>query len=1015
MSISNLTDEELMSLYKSYNTKPNDISSLSDDELMKLYKPQPVKQSVASVEKPKQTEYKKMSFKETMEATPEELNENFKALGREKLKQREEWEKAHPVIAGIQKDYQPNYRSDVEQWKLDAKYGYEKPAKEIIAKDIKKLGLNLVPFTNITVDALTGGQGTVAKQGLKQAIIQGAKQGAKTGLIGGSTQGITSSLADNGLSTDLITRPLQYGGMGLVFGSALGASAPVAIKGVEKVAKSAKKNTVKPQVTKEVKAEISKPVQEVAEQPNVIEETIKPNQAAENIKTRSLEQSILDAKGTPKEIKEIIKEDLPTYKAMSNEELIKQAAQDIEGNFDNELVRLASAKDFDALDYEKSHQIAQKLFGMGEYQKAVDLIDNVSENATKKGQAIQALSLWSNMTPEGAVYKAQKLIKEYNKKQPTKKHIKLSEDNIKTLADLQTQALNTTDELAKNQALAKSAKYIAELVPKNALQKLKAYRNISLLLNPKTLGRNIVGNALFNAVDTAAKGLAAPIDATIGLFTKQRTRVVPNLAEYGRGLAQGAKTGYQEALQGIDTRGLGQRFDLGSGRTFKSKPMQALETALDIGLRTPDRAFYEATFAESVDNIMRARGLTKPTQEVLEQAEQEALEAVFQNKSALSNAALRTRKALNTLGTKDFGFGDVLIPYAQTPANLAQQGINYSPLGLAKSVANLVQGNQRQASLDAARALVGTGLIGTGYGLSKAGYMTPSQFSDNYKTNKTIKENLQPLGIRPDQIGNAWYAPFQPLSIPLSVGNAMAYGEDPLQAGINTVVDLPFMQNVSRGLRDLQEGNYAQAGVNVLSSIPSQFVPTALSQVAQVIDPYQRETYDPDRLQYGLNQAIAKIPFASQTLPEKIDVTGQPVVRYKTEGGRRLFDIFLNPTFINEKTNDPVLSELKYIYDVTNETKHFMPSVDKKLKFTDNEGNEQNIILTGEKLSEYQKELGQRMYDEFNYVMDLPRYAEADEDGKIKLLEKAKKLVKAEVDDELWNKRNRNKKRSYTY
>lgn len=750
----------------------------------------------------------------------------------------------------------------------------------------------------------------------------------------------------------------------------------------------------------------------------VVEDTAK--MVSGETKTRSLPQSVLEAKGTPKEVKEIIKQDMPTYQVMHNQDLIKQATDEITGNFDNELIRLSSAKDFDALDYEKSRQIAKNLFSMGKYQQAVDLIDNVSENATKKGQAIQALSLWSNMTPEGAVYKAQKLVREYNKKH-LKKQIKLTDKNIETIANLQQEALNTTDELAKNQALARSAKYISELVPKNALQKLKAYRNIALLLNPKTLGRNIVGNALFNAIDTGAKALAVPIDRAIGLIpdnrffnTVAKTRVAPSLKTYGKGLVEGAKTGYQEALQGIDTRGLGQRFDLGSGRTFQSKPMQALETVLDVGLRTPDRAFYEATFAESVQNMMKVQGLTKPTQEILEQAEQEALEAVFQNQSKLSDAALKTRRALNTLGTNDFGLGDVLIPYAQTPANLAQQGINYSPFGAIKGIANLAQGNQRQASLDFARSLLGTGLIGGGYGLSKAGLMTPSQFDENYQTNKKIRENLQPLGIRPDQLGDMWYAPFQPMSIPLAVGNAAAYGKDPLQAGINTVVDLPFLQGISRGLRDLQEGNYAQAGINVASSIPSQFVPTLGSQFAQTIDPYQRETYDPNKLQYGLNTAIAKVPFASKTLPEKIDVTGQPIERYSTKGGQKLFDIFLNPTFINKKTTDPVLSELKYIYDQTKETSHFMPSVDKKLEFTDVDGNPQKIVLTGREFSEYQRRLGQRMYDEFNYVMDLPEYANADEYGKIKILENAKKLVKAEVDNEMWNKRNRNKKRSYT-
>lgn len=779
------------------------------------------------------------------------------------------------------------------------------------------------------------------------------------------------------------------------------------------------------------------------------------DEVASDIKTRSLPQSVSEAKGTPKEVKDIIKQDMPTYQVLHNQDLIKQATDEIASNFDNELIRLSSAKDFDALDYEKSRQIAKNLFGMGKYQQAVDLIDNVSENATKKGQAIQALSLWSNMTPEGAVYKAQKLVREYNKKHP-KKQIQLTDENIETIANLQQEALNTTDELAKNQALARTAKYTTDLIPKGALQKLKAYRNIAMLLNPKTLGRNIVGNVAFNTIDTGSKGLASLIDRGLSKFTGQRTRVAPQLGDYFKGGLQGAKTGYQEALQGIDTRGLGQRFDLSSGRTFQSKPMQALETALDVGLRVPDRAFYEATFAESVQNMMKAQGLTKPTQEILEQAEREALESVFQNKSMLSDFALGLRSGINKIGTKDFGLGDVLIPYAQTPANLTQQAINYSPLkpigltsgALAKGIGsglksawddrvlgvipnlksgvkggieslqdsaiNYFKDNQRQASLDLARSLIGSVLIGGGYGLAKAGLTTPSQFDENYTKNKKIRENLQPLGIRPDQLGDMWYAPFQPMSSPIATGTAMAYGENPLYAGLNTVVDQPYLQGVTRGLRDLQEGDWTKAATNVVASIPSQFVPTFAGQLAQSIDPYQRETYDPRRWKYGLNTAIAKVPFASKTLPEKIDVTGQPIERYSTKGGQKLFDIFLNPTFINKKTTDPVLSELKYIYDQTKETSHFMPSADKKLEFVDVDGNLQNIVLTGREFSEYQRRLGQRMYDEFNYVMDLPEYANADEYGKIEILKKAKTLVKAEVDNEMWNKRNRNKKRSYT-
>ena len=1031
-------------------------------------------------------------------------------------------EQATPVLTGgIEQKVIPNWDKKGRIYYTDEQGNRIKsnvPLSRKIGNKLRATGYNVK-------DWLTTDVGEKAKERRKAvAMLVSAPLGIGRGITGmalsgglgsgvysGSEQAIEGEFKPKQLLADI--------GIGAGLGGALGLGGKYIAKPIiDKIAKG-KVAKAKPQVNQEV---IEQPIQQIDD---VIEETVPiqqvdevvesvpqqlddviPEQVVEDTvkivsgetKTRSLPQSVLEAKGTPKEVKEIIKQDMPTYQVMHNKDLIKQATDEIAGNFDNELIRLSSAKDFDALDYEKSRQIAKNLFGMGKYQQAVDLIDNVSENATKKGQAIQALSLWSNMTPEGAVYKAQKLVREYNKKHP-KKQIQLTDENIETIASLQQEALNTTDELAKNQALARTAKYTADLIPKEALQKLKAYRNIAMLLNPKTLGRNIVGNLVFNTADTISKAIASPIDSLIGLTTGQKTRVAPQLGSYFKGGLQGLLKGSSEALQGIDTRGLGQRFDLSSGRTFvggnterttiadiinaqqgnkldttkqyfqellpksrigqaitqrslqplKQIPsdfMNSLETALDIGLRPPDRAFYEATFAESVQNMMKASEpqreiaraelqkklarakseksierinkklseLDIPSRKILEQAEREALESVFQDKSMLSDFALGLRGGINRLGTKDFGLGDVLIPYAQTPANLTQQAINYSPLGALKGVYNLSQGNQRQASLDLARSLIGTGLIGGGYGLAKAGLTTPSQFDENYTKNKKIRENLQPLGIRPDQLGDMWYAPFQPMSSPIATGTAMAYGENPLYAGLNTVVDQPYLQGVTRGLRDLQEGDWTKAATNVVASIPSQFVPTFAGQLAQSIDPYQRETYDPNKLQYGLNTAIAKVPFASKTLPEKIDVTGQPIERYSTKGGQKLFDIFLNPTFINKKTTDPVLSELKYIYDQTKETSHFMPSVDKKLEFVDVDGNPQKIVLTGREFSEYQRRLGQRMYDEFNYVMDLPEYANADEYGKIKILENAKKLVKAEVDNEMWNKRNRNKKRSYT-
>lgn len=772
----------------------------------------------------------------------------------------------------------------------------------------------------------------------------------------------------------------------------------------------ANKSGVWEEITEEEYNALNNAVNDVTEDiPPVVEdvaETVTPKTTIEGtgeLTNRGLAESVANAEGTPKEVRQAIKNDMPQYRVLHNNELTEQAVKEVEADFNNELSRLSTSKDFEALDYEKARQLSKRLFDLGRNDEAINLIDNVSENATKKGQAIQALSLWSNMTPEGAVSKAQKLIKEANKKLPDKRQIKLSDEDIANIRNLQETALGATDDLERTQGLARTAKYISELVPSGIGKKLKTYRNISLLLNPKTLGRNIIGNALFNTVDTGSKALATAIDRGIGAFTGNRTRVAPQLKDLYSGGLKGLKTGFQEALEGIDTRGLGQRFDLGSGRVFKNPVMRGLETGLDIGLRVPDRMQYEATFAESVANMMKAQGLKEPTQEILQQAEQEALESVFQNNSLLSDTILGLRNnVINKLGLKDLGLGDLAIPYAQTPANLVQQGINYSPLGFIKGISNFAQGNQRQASLDLARALLGSGIIGGGYGLAKTGTMTPSQFEDNYIKNRNVKNNLMTLGIRPDSIGGVWYSPFQPMSTSIGIGGAIASGESPTQAGLNTMLELPFLQNTNRFVSDFKDKGVVDAGINFVSSVPAQFVPTALGQVAQYIDNVQRETYDKNKLIQGLKQAGVKIPGVSKMLPEKVNVKGEPIERYNSEGIQRMFDVFVNPTFINKPINDTTMQELKVLYDQTGSTKQFLPTVDKKIKFKQN-GENKTIDLTGEQVSEYQRVLGKELYQNYTDLMNSDKYANSDDETRIKMLEKEKRRTKKYVDASLFD------------
>lgn len=170
---------------------------------------------------PSQPEYKKMSLKEVWKATPEEYNEYVKATARHELEKRKEWEKNHPFISEIQKNFQPatvftgqSYRSQVPEWEQQAKYGiHPAPIKEQLKTDAKIMGLNMVAPINLGVAMYTGGAGTA--KGFMPAVLTATRQGA----IQGGVEGLTSGLADEGLSVNALKR----GGLGAATGATVGA------------------------------------------------------------------------------------------------------------------------------------------------------------------------------------------------------------------------------------------------------------------------------------------------------------------------------------------------------------------------------------------------------------------------------------------------------------------------------------------------------------------------------------------------------------------------------------------------------------------------------------------------------------------------------------------------------------------------------------------------------------------------------------------------------------------------
>ena len=716
---------------------------------------------------------------------------------------------------------------------------------------------------------------------------------------------------------------------------------------------------------------------------------------------------------------------LPEYAVLHNAEIKQQADEAIKNNFSNTYAGLLGKaqnkqSELSALDFETARQTISRLYQEGRTAEALELTEQISKKATQAGQAVQALSLWHKTTKEGAVQQAQKIIAEYNKTHK-KKLPPLSEEQIAKIDELTKNIQKTEPGTRENLVATKLLmKYQNELVPASAGSKLRTLQNINLLLNPKTFLRNITGNAIFSGMENiASKPLAAGIDKIIGLKTKQQTRVLPRLNEYLKGMGQGFKEGVEDVRMGINTRDdIGQRFNLNDRRSFTGVPvLEQLEKALNYSLQVPDRMFYQATLNESLANQMRAAGVDKPTSQMIKQATEEALESVYQNKGVLGNAVLKARQAGNEFGNiNGYGFGDALIPYAQTPANVVQQGINYSPLGLIKGSVNLAKGNQRQASLDFARALVGSGLMGGGYAAAKNGLINPA--IEDYKA----KNNYQTLGIRPNTINvgdsNVSFNQLQPLSAPLTAGANIVDLQNgntmnAIDRTLDSIADLSMLQSYNKFVKDMSEYGKGTAVLNLAGSIPSRFTtPTYLKQINTYFDPYLRETYDPNPLIQAGNNIISGIPGISQNLPLKYDVTGQPIAKYGTEGNgiENALNTFVNPVFANQKKDDATMQKLIDLYEQTGDKSVLLPMAAKQINFKDLQGNKVKRKLTGREVSQYQQQLGVVNKQLLDGIMNTGIYEMLDDEDKTKLINDTQRYVKNMVDEQLFDKPNAQKR-----
>lgn len=646
----------------------------------------------------------------------------------------------------------------------------------------------------------------------------------------------------------------------------------------------------------------------------------------------------------------------------------------------------------------------------GDTKGMVNVAKKLRDIGTKAGQTVQAFNILSRLTPEGMVaYTQSELQDAYNEmiKGKTKKWIDqhkadfdLTQEEVAfimdTMQNLPEENL-ATNNYERKVALGQIQKLFTDKMPTEN-SKIKSWMRISMLFNPKTQVRNIAGNAGVIPVNMVSDFLGSKADKFISKYTGVRTLGNTNVKSYLKGMKDGFYQSYNDFRQGINTRDIEQnRFEFGQGKAFSDKglgkALNSVDNMLNFVMDFGDRGFYQASFVNSLNNQMLLNGTTTPTQDMIDIATQEALSRTWNDNNEYTNFVLGIRRWLNKMvGTKNYGLGDVLIPFAKTPANLTKAIVEYSPVGLTKSILDIpniknaietgqiTAQQQHQFADHLGKGLAGTMLYVLGYALANAGITTGEPDKD-----KDVKNFMRySLGISPYsvKIGNKsfTYDWSQPVATPLAIMSNLAQQNQKnpdaslldktlsaVNIGTNQLLEQSFMESLNEVLNG--NGDITERLTKAVFDLPVRAIPTFSKQIADLVDGTQRTSFEyGEPSQTAINSVKAKLPVKSEELAPSVDTLGNDIQKYG--GENNWFNVFFNPANMNKGQTSKEAEEIYRVYEETGDTTVFPITAP---YYIDKDGG--RINMDSQTRAEYQRTTG-------NYTKSIVKELLNDEDYK---------------------------------
>lgn len=771
-------------------------------------------------------------------------------------------------------------------------------------------------------------------------------------------------------------------------------------------------------------------------------------------------RTILEGKATPElalpGIKQLVAEGAFSYEALGDKTVVENANAQLESEgWGNTYARWS--KDMDKGVYNKANTamgfvLYNNAVNSGDTQAAMDILRNLVMSQRTAAQATQATRILKTLSPEAQLYAAQRSIdslqreitQRYGDKAP---QLKISE----ALAEDYMQAAT---QQAREAALDKIYQDIGSQLPSSLADRWNAWRYLSMLGNPRTHVRNILGNAFFAPVVFAKNRVGAAMEAAayqISGGKTGRSKAIVGLSKGDRALYRAAFADFGNMENVImdgqklsDAARMNKSIREGQVVFKHLKALEAFRKANGRLLDAEDAWFCKRYYANALASYAKKNGISA---EMIVQngdglaaarayAIREAQRGTYRDVNAFSqmvtgigNAGRNSKNAFARAGNL---LMQGVLPFKKTPANILARGVEYSPLGFLTSIAAYAKEvrrsgitvDERQAAgiklMDGLSAgLTGTGLMALGFLMAGQGWLRGHGSDDDKERRQEEANGHQAYSLEVGGVSVTldWVAPE---ALPVFAGanlyeiaSSMKNGDwengpqmkDYIKA-ITQLSDPMVEMSMLSGVADvIQSTAYAKnQDESVLAAIlksaatsyVTQALPTLFGQIERVSEdrrytPFIDKTdFLSTDLQRTVSKASSKIPGWDYNQVPYIDAWGR-----EEESGtllKRAGHNFLNPAYTSKIKEGPLEKELMRVYKKTGDGGCFPSRADAFFKV-----NGENRYLNQREYLDYARKKGKWSREYVQALIDSRAYKRLSDEEKAEALADAYALANAQA------------------